>query len=321
MKNFTPPNFLKNPHTQTILGASALRRFFVKKRAQELLSHTQSLILRCNDGVRLQAEFTKNPQHNGYLAVMLHGWEGSAHSAYLIGCGQQFYALGYHVARLNLRDHGDTHHLNQSPFNSVRLDEVSDAILDLSLRYPNKGIVLLGFSLGGNFVLRLSGLSQLASQLKQSITICPAIDPHYTSQTLEKGNPFYHYHFLKKWRDSLKKKYRYYPEIMGNANDLTVKKLHQMNQHFVPKHTEYETPEAYLTAYKITQATLNAISVPCDIIYSDDDPIINADSYDELSETANVKLHLQSYGGHCAFSENIFFHSWIDSILPELLLP
>jgi predicted alpha/beta-fold hydrolase len=319
MQNFQPPKSLRNAHTQTFLGASAFRRLAVYKRSRQLLKNSTSIILRCTDGVRLQAEFSHNSNSNNQLAVLLHGWEGSAHSAYTVGCAKVFYSLGYHVARLNLRDHGDTHHLNQTPFNSVNIDEVADAILDLARRHPNQGVVLLGFSLGGNFVLRLAGLPALKEYIKHSIAICPAVNPQDTSETLEKGNWYYHYHFLHKWRDSLAKKYRYYPEIMRSPADLKVKKLHQMNQLFVPLHTEFDKPEDYLQAYRIDQDTLNAIQQPCDIIYSIDDPIIGAYNYNSLSNTTNVSIYAQQYGGHCAFLENLQLDSWIDHTLPDLL--
>lgn len=320
MLNFKPAPYLQNQDLQTLLGASELRKQRVLARSQPLLRHSESTLLRTEQGIRLQAEYSKNPKSNKKLAVLLHGWEGSANSAYIVGCGQALFDLGYNVARLNLRDHGDTHHLNQSPFNSVRLDEVAEAVFNLVQRHPNEGVVLLGFSLGGNFVLRLSAHAKLKElRLEKTIAICPAIDPLNTSRTIEEGSWIYHRYFLNKWRNSLNKKYRYYPEIMRSTDDLKVKRLNKMNEVFVPLHTDFEKTDDYLSAYRITQATLDGIGHSCDIIYSDDDPIISASDYDHLKPTTQVNIHTQNHGGHCAFLQDWHMSSWIESIIPTLL--
>ena len=320
MLQFQPASYLCNPHLQTLLGSAKLRHYWVTQRSHNLLEHSETTLLRTTDGVRLQTALSKNPRSNHKLAILLHGWEGSANSAYILGCGQSLFNLGYTIARLNLRDHGDTHHLNRLPFNSVQVNEVYEAIINLAQRYPNEGILLLGFSLGGNFCLRLSAQRNIQELgLEKTIAICPAIDPVHTSNTLEHGHWIYHHYFLKKWRASLEKKYRYYPEIMHSPDDIKKGGLQAMNAKFVPLYTGYERPEDYLSAYRITQATLESIPHSCDIIYSDDDPIINANDYDHLEETDNVRIHAQVYGGHCAFLQDWHLTSWIDAILPELV--
>jgi uncharacterized protein len=319
MQNFDPVFYISNNHLQTLLGASKLRQKLVFKRSKNLLQNTKSILYKTSQDVRLQAEVTKAKNSNGKLAIVFHGWEGSANSAYVLGCSNVFYKLGYDVARLNFRDHGDTHHLNKSPFNSARLDEVCEMITYLSKEYPNNGLVFLGFSLGGNFALRLSTEIKLQHlNLINTIAVCPAIDPVFAAESLERGW-FYHRHFLNKWRTSLIKKYRYYPEIMQSADDLKVKKMHKMNDFFVPLYTEFDSTEQYLSAYKITQGTLDGIKTPCHIIYADDDPLIHASAFDNLKPTANVHIYPQSHGGHCAFLKDWHLDSWIEKIIPAIL--
>ena len=88
--------------------------------------------------------------------MILHGWEGSAESCYVISLGAELLASGFDVLRLNLRDHGDSHHLNREIFHSCRLAEVVGATRAVAQRFPQARIFLAGFSLGGNFVLRVS---------------------------------------------------------------------------------------------------------------------------------------------------------------------
>ena len=113
---------------------------------------SDELLLECGDGVTLQA-FHSSPAKRGRepgkrLAVLLHGWEGSADSTYVLSLAQTLFAHGFEVVRLNLRDHGATHHLNRELFHSCRLPEVVGAVQALARRFPGMPMVLAGFSLG-----------------------------------------------------------------------------------------------------------------------------------------------------------------------------
>ena len=122
---FKPRRWLRSRHFQTILPSLLPRRARVERRAVPLLAASEELLLDCGDGVTLQA-FHSSPTKRGRepgkkLAVLLHGWEGSSESTYLLSMAQSLFAEGHEVVRLNLRDHGATHHLNRDLFHSCRL--------------------------------------------------------------------------------------------------------------------------------------------------------------------------------------------------------
>ena len=62
------------------------------------------------------------------LVIMIHGWEGSSRSAYQVTTAKYLLDQGFDVLRLNMRDHGDTQHLNKELFNSTMTPEVAGAI-------------------------------------------------------------------------------------------------------------------------------------------------------------------------------------------------
>jgi len=126
--SFRPSRWLRGPHFQTILSTLPPRRSRVERRAIPVRAASEELLLDCGDGVVLQA-FHSSPAKRGRepgkrLAVLLHGWEGSADSTYVLSASQTLFDLGFEVVRLNLRDHGATHHLNRDLFHSCRLPEV-----------------------------------------------------------------------------------------------------------------------------------------------------------------------------------------------------
>ena len=126
--SFQPRRWLRGPHFQTILSGLPPRRARVERSAVPLLAASEELLLDCGDGVKLQA-FHSSPAKRGRdpgrkLVVLLHGWEGSADSTYQLSLASSLFAAGFEVVRLNLRDHGATHHLNRELFHSCRLPRI-----------------------------------------------------------------------------------------------------------------------------------------------------------------------------------------------------
>ena len=126
---FRPPRWLRGEHLQSILPSFPGRRPLVERRARPMLAASRELLLDCGDGVRLQAFHSPAPltacaacrAPGRPTVVLLHGWEGSARSLYVLSLAQTLFEQGHDVVRLNLRDHGDTHHLNRDLFHSCRL--------------------------------------------------------------------------------------------------------------------------------------------------------------------------------------------------------
>ncbi|HKX57085.1 MAG TPA: alpha/beta hydrolase, partial [Xanthomonadales bacterium] len=136
VEGFVPPLGLRNRHTQSLLSSSPLRRRLVWRRSASLRAAQKAVLLDGGDGVRLEGYLSGQPDGTGRgpsrgLVVLLHGWEGSVNSNYILSNGARLFAAGFDVFRLNFRDHGDTHHLNPGMFHSNRLEEVVNALADL----------------------------------------------------------------------------------------------------------------------------------------------------------------------------------------------
>jgi predicted alpha/beta-fold hydrolase len=156
---FHPGWLFRNRHLQTMLGNLPPVPWLIRRRAAPLRAAATELLLDCGDGVRLQS-FVSVARASGTalrpMAVLLHGWEGSTESGYVMSLGALLFSRGFDVLRLNLRDHGSTHHLNRGIFHSCRLPEVVGAARAIAARFPEAPLFLAGFSLGGNFMLRVA---------------------------------------------------------------------------------------------------------------------------------------------------------------------
>jgi uncharacterized protein len=314
---FQPPRWLRGRHFQTVLPSLLWRASRVRRRALPLIASAEELLLDCGDGVTLQA-FHSSPAKRGRepgkrMAVLLHGWEGSTDSTYVMSLGQTLFAAGFEVVRLNLRDHGATHHLNRDLFHSCRLAEVVGAIQALARRFPGMPMVLGGFSLGGNFMLRVAAHAEAKHlPIERVIAVCPVLDPAVTMNTLENGFPLYHSYFVRKWTRSLAIKQSAWPDHYDFEELLRVRNLREMTRLLVASHTEYPSVDEYLSGYAITGDRLTTLAAPAHVFVALDDPIIEAQDLPRLARAPRLSITTTTHGGHCGFIENLGDSSWVD---------
>src|SRR5256884_7838254 len=246
-----------------MLASTAWRRGRVLERAAPLLAAQREVLLDCGAGVRLQC-FRSSPAHgSGQAVVLLHGWEGSADSLYVLSLAALLFAQRFEVVRLNLRDHGDTHHLNRELFHSCRLPEVVGAVRALQQRFAGRPLQLVGFSLGGNFMLRVAAQArETALDLERVIAVSPVLDPGQTLTALERGLPLYELYFVRKWRRSLPRN----QAARAGSHDFRalerLRGLRRMTAEMVRCYSEFPTLEDYLNGYAITGGRLPRLRVP-----------------------------------------------------------
>src|SRR5246127_3143120 len=227
-----------------MLASTNARRAPIARRTAPLVAAQKEILLDCGDGVRLQCFHSSPPHSTGRVLVLLHGWEGSAESLYVLSLGQQLFDRGFEIVRLNLRDHGDTHHLNRELFHSCRLPEVIGAVAALQRLFPGRPLQLVGFSLGGNFMLRVAAQAGAARlSLARVIAVSPVLDPVATLAALQGGMPGYEAYFVRKWLRSLHKKQAAWPDTYDFAQIARLRDLKLMTAELVRCHTDFPTLE------------------------------------------------------------------------------
>jgi len=320
---FSPRRWLRGRHFQTILPNWPPRRARVERRALPLRAASEELLLECGDGVTLQG-FHSSPARRGRepgrkVAILLHGWEGSAESQYLLSLAQTLFDQGLEVVRLNLRDHGATHHLNRELFHSCRLPEVVGAVQAVARRFPMP-MVLAGFSLGGNFMLRVAAHREARElPIERVVAISPVLDPAITLDTLEQGLSLYERYFILKWGRSLARKQQAWPDHYDFGQLLRMNNLREMTRELVVRHTEYPTLDEYLAGYAITGDRLTNLAAPATVLTSLDDPIIAANDLSRLARAPHLEIVTTARGGHCGFIESLRDGNWIDGQVVRLL--
>jgi uncharacterized protein len=314
---FQPTAWLRNAHLQSILPSLPPRRYYTRYRARAWRRAAQPCLLECGDGVRLQAWHSRSVAPRGRTALLLHGWEGSADSCYVLSLGTCLLAAGYDLLRLNLRDHGGTHALNAGLFHSCRLSDVSGALRAVALKVGDEPLYLAGFSLGGNFLLRAAAEPDLPPRVAGVVAISPVLDPSRALDAIEDGARLYHQYFVRKWSASLRIKQRLWPDEYDFTERMRSRNLRRMTDELVCAHTEFADVDSYLDGYAITGGRLLTLKVPARILAADDDPIIPAADLARIAPTALLQVEHTRFGGHCGFLTSLFGPAWCDQYVLE----
>lgn len=311
-----PKIFFRNSHFQSIMASSRLRL-----RCQRAMDkNSREEIIDTSVGSRLLSFVTKNSSHTGTI-LYLHGWEGSSSSAYITDSADYFYRRGFSIIRLNLRDHGNSHHLNEGLFHGALMDETFEAVSRLASLSNGKPVYLIGFSLGGNFALRIALRHRIKkiAHLKHVFTISAPLDPYRTTLAIDHGYFFYRKYFLKKWKRSLIKKQRIFPhkyDFDAMLKSKTLIELTEKMMHYFPDMISYRD---YFNLYTLKNDDFQNLIIPVTMFIAEDDPFIPHDDYLRIQESQYLRISRQKFGGHCGFLDLFPADCWYNRTIYAII--
>jgi predicted alpha/beta-fold hydrolase len=314
--NFNPPLLLKNPTLQSALASSKIRLRGENPMAQA----SQDLILEVNGGVRLAAALSRQAEGKGKgLVILMHGWEGGQDSTYVLLTGRTLFRRGFDVLRLNFRDHGGTHHLNQGIFRAFLLEEVYLAVSEAAAWRPEQPVFVVGFSLGGNFALRVARecASRPIDNLLHVVGVSPLLDPDKATSAIDQ-HPLFRRYFLRKWRRSLQTKQALFPEYYDFEPAFAFKTVRSMTDALVGYLAPYKTAQEYFLSYTLAGDDLAGVRVPVTLVAAQDDPVIPFEDFKGLVMPPNMTLLAPRHGGHSGFVEGVGLDSWYQERIADI---
>ena len=323
-ENFRPTGVLSNAHVQSMLASNKLRRARMYAQRPGMRAASRRLTLDCGDGARLYGFHSPRPERGGAghgLVVLIHGWEGCRESVYLASMASFLWDHGYAVLRLDLRDHGDSYHLNEVPFHSARMSDPLGALRDIAKRVPGGARPsVIGWSLGGNFALRVGLLGpDHGLDIAHVLAVSPAINPLATAGAIDTAPWFYPWYFRRKWFRSLAAKERAFPgrydfDPLRGANGFV-----HATELFAPMATEYDDYLAYLDAYTLKDDRLADLRVPTTAITAADDPVVPLQDFDTLELPDCMRLITTRHGGHCGFIEDWRMNTFTERLALQVM--
>ena len=187
----------------------------------------------------------------------------------------------------------------------------------IAARAQPRRLYFAGFSLGGNFLLRVAASGSAPAALAGVVAISPVLEPAHTLDAMESGLPIYERYFVRKWLKSLRLKQRHWPGHYDFDATLSARTVRGMTAALVDRHTEYPTLADYLAGYAITGARLERLAVPSRLLTAADDPIIPAGDLQRLASSPQLTVVRTRYGGHCGFIDRPGRASWADGFVRE----
>ena len=312
MDAYVAKGIFRNGHTNSILAGSPARKLVAHRCSRQFRKLATDKIIPAGNDIRLSAIYNLQAHTDAPTVVLLHGWLGCAGSLYLISLGSFLYEHGFNVVRLNLRDHGDSHHLNEKIFHSCRIQEVINACKHIQKEF-NQAISLIGFSLGANFALRINAYTHADElSLKQTIAFCPVIDPKHTLLALENSLLVYRNYFMQRWKASFYKKADAFPHVYSKKTFDECKTLRQATENLATRYAGFKDLDSYLNGYSIAGNRLSTLQSSAHIILAKDDPIIPWQDENKLAPNEHINMLITEHGGHCGFLEPDLASPWIN---------
>jgi predicted alpha/beta-fold hydrolase len=309
---FDPFPFIDDPHRQTIL--SSFFNFLFEPNSEQRLVNLPD-----GDQISLEITTPKDWKPNDLTAIFVHGLCGSHKSPNLVRMARRLEPLGVRTVRYNMRGCGSGKGLSKHIYHSGRSDDVFECLKVLKKQFPESPIVLIGFSLGGNIVLKLAGeLGSIGPNfLKGVIAVSPPVELQSSIQMI--GNPnnaIYERYFYRTLRADVlyrHKKFKDLPPIDLPKN----LKLYEFDQLYTAPNCGFASAQDYY--YKCSAAhVVGDIAIPCHILLAEDDPIISSSSLDKYHLPQNIQVFKTKKGGHMGYlgrsSTRKGFY-WLDSLL------
>lgn len=311
---FEPFPFFTDPHKQTIINSFC--NFLWEPSSQEKL-----VVLPDADRISLQISTPSNWKPTDLTVFLVHGLCGSHESPNLVRMVKKLEPLGIRCVRYNMRNCGSGRGFAKNIYHSGRSEDIFECLKVLRKENPDSSIVLIGFSLGGNLVLKLAGeLANLGPYfLRGVIAVSPPVDLYSSVQMLgDPANAMYERYFYKLLRADvhyIHRKFKDLPPIKLPRN----LKLYEFDQLYTAPTCGFKNADDYYSKCSSAHVVPD-IEVPTRILLAEDDPIISPRSLDHCRFPSSVDLFKTKKGGHMGYlgapgTDKGFY--WLDSLLAD----
>ncbi len=237
--------------------------------------------------------------------VIWHGMEGSTSSVYMWSIANKAHLAGFNVVRVNYRNCGGTEHLTPTLYHGGLSGDLRIVIDELVTKDGLKRIFPIGFSLGGNMVLKLAGEfgEHVPAEIVALCAVSPSVDLRASTELiLRDSNWIYHKNFIRSLKQRIQLKHRLYPELYDISNLDQIRTIRDFDERFTSLTNGFTNADDYYQRASCVRV-VDRIRIPTLIIHSIDDPFIPFAPLRQKIFTENPYLLTiaTERGGHAAF--------------------
>jgi len=295
---FVPRRWLRGGHVQTVASFLIQRCIHLPAPEERMVEVVPGIQVLCH--CHWQADRTKP-----LTIIIVHGLEGSSESQYMLGITQKALAAGMNVIRYNQRNCGGTDALAPVLYHSGLSNDVAVVARELIARDRISHLALVGFSMGGNLVLKLAGEwgQQAPAQFRAVAACCPALDLAASADALhEPANRLYEAYFLWALRRRMVRKARLFPGHFDVGRMRGMHSLRDFDDRITAYYCGFSGVDDYYDRASAAHV-VGQIAVPALIVHAADDPFIRitAETRRKIAANPNITFRETAHGGHCAF--------------------
>ncbi len=237
--------------------------------------------------------------------VAWHGIEGSTASNYMQATAEKGFRAGFNIILVNFRNCGGTEHLTSTIYHGGLSADLGFVVKELIESDHLSRVILVGYSLGGNLVLKLAGEygDNPPPEILGVCAVSPSVDLSASADLIMKrSNWLYHRDFVRRLKQRVRTKQKLFPELYDISGLRSVRTIREFDDRFTARaHGFADATDYYYRSSSLR--VIDRISIPTLIIHAADDPFIPFDPLRDAAVGGNpyVLLVATEQGGHVAF--------------------
>ena len=299
---FEPAGWRGNAHFQTIWPNRIQR----DPAGPELARGSTREVIESEDGDKLQLFWSRHePDDDRPVLIVLHGLTGCADAENVMATAKKGFDAGFDIVRVDLRN-------SQSDMPSTgvghagRSEDLRAAVLHVRERRPGTDITVIGFSMGGNIVLKAAGEYGDAPppELRAVATISVPLDLSDACTKIDgrRSNWIYRNYFLRRLGQRYLRARELHPHLFHHVDVDRIRGIREWDNAIVAPLGGFENAEDYY-AKNSSLKVLHRIRLPALLVHAKDDPFIPIDPFllPAVRDNDWLRVLAPPNGGHVGF--------------------
>lgn len=289
------PGFpFRNGHFSTIYSAKI-------RPAPKLEQKRHRLVLADKDFIDIDWSYGDKPSQK--VTILLHGLEGNANRTYIKSQAKILNLNGWDTAAMNYRGCSGTPNLSYGSYNAGRTEDLHALLESILEQDKYQEIALLGFSLGGNMLIKYLGeRNSIPKEIKKAVAISTPLN---LEESLEALNQFENWVYRHSFLNNLRKKYKIKAAQFPEKKLVDFKEINSLldfdNYYTAPAHGFRDAYDYYEKNSSLQ--FLPNIKIPIYLLNAKNDSFLskNCFPYKLAEKIKSLYLETPEYGGHVGF--------------------
>lgn len=299
-KPFKPHSVFRSGHAQTIAAYAWPRRFRFASETDE------ARLFEVEPGVKVLAHCRWQSDAKACPTIVAwHGIEGSTASNYMQAMAEKGFRAGFNIIRVNFRNCGGTEHLTSTIYHGGLSADLEAVVKELIEKDQVSRMLLVGFSLGGNLVLKLAG-EYGDNPPREILGVCavsPSVDLSISADLImQRSNWLYHRDFMRRLKKRMRTNNKLYPQVYDLTGLDEVRTIKEFDDQFTARAHNFAGADDYYHRSSSIRV-IDRIRIPSLIIHAEDDPFIPFAPLlaPAVANNPYILLVGPKQGGHVAF--------------------